>query len=326
MQLIINTRGCALRVKEGQFLVTGKDIDRKVPITKVSSIWMNKGTLLSSEAIFKSLEKDIDILFIDKKGLVRGRVWNGRFGSIASVRKNQLLFASGPAGLAWIKEALCFRLNGAISVLWSVMELESELEPQVEKAVTKIKGHIETINNLEGVSTAEVSDKLRGYEGSATKSYWQILSKLLPETYSFKKRSQHPAKDMFNSLLNYAYGILYGKVESALIKAGLDPFIGVMHRDEYNRPVLAYDFIEFARPWADYTVANLCKQGVIFPEFFEVTNGAWYLNESGKRILIQSFNDFMEEVIEMDSMERSRNSHLLIKAQKLATRIKELKS
>jgi CRISPR-associated protein Cas1 len=29
-----------------------------------------------------------------------------------------------------------------------------------------------------------------------------------------------------------------------LNKSRYDPYVGVMHRDEYNRPVLAYDVIE----------------------------------------------------------------------------------
>ena len=50
--------------------------------------------------------------------------------------------------------------------------------------------------------------------------------------------------DVANALLNYGYGLLYGKVESGLIKAGIDPYICVLHRDEYNRPVLVYNIIE----------------------------------------------------------------------------------
>ena len=71
-----------------------------------------------------------------------------------------------------------------------------------------------------------------------------------------------------------------------MIKAGIDPFLGLFHRDEYNRPVFVYDVIEIFRYWADITVINLCMQQVIFPEFFEDENGAKFLHNDGKRILI----------------------------------------
>ena len=127
---------------------------------------------------------------------------------------------------------------------------------------------------------------------------------------------------MFNCLLNYSYGILYGKVEQALIRAGVDPFIGIFHRDEYNRPVLVYDVIERFRHWADFVVSKLCRQEVIFMEFFEVEQGAFWLNEYGKRILIQSFFDYLEEVIHWQGLQRSRATHIELAAQNLASFLK----
>ena len=67
----------------------------------------------------------------------------------------------------------------------------------------------------------------------------------------------------------------------------MDPYIGVMHRDEYNRPVLVYDFIELFRHWADYVVCHLCLQQVVEDDFFEIENNQYWLNQIGKRILIR---------------------------------------
>jgi hypothetical protein len=35
-------------------------------------------------------------------------------------------------------------------------------------------------------------------------------------------------------MLNYGHGVLYSMVEKACIIAGLDPYIGVLHTDNYN--------------------------------------------------------------------------------------------
>lgn len=133
------------------------------------------------------------------------------------------------------------------------------------------------------------------------------------------------APDAFNCLLNYTYGMLYGHCESALIKAGIDPFVGVMHRDEYNRPVLVYDFIELFRAWADYVVCHLLVQEVVFDEFFdrEPTADGYWLNTTGKRILIQSFNDYLAEIVTVAGLSRSRLNHLTLEAQKLASMLKK---
>ena len=64
--------------------------------------------------------------------------------------------------------------------------------------------------------------------------------------YAFESRSRNPA-DPFNCMLNYSYGILYSNVEKACIIAGLDPYIGIMHTDNYNKKALVYDIVEMYR-------------------------------------------------------------------------------
>src|SRR5690606_13178328 len=73
----------------------------------------------------------------------------------------------------------------------------------------------------------EVAATFRGWEGTASRGYFYCISLILPEEYEFKKRMQHPAYDRFNACINYMYGILYGMIEVALIKAGIDPYMGV---------------------------------------------------------------------------------------------------
>jgi len=54
---------------------------------------------------------------------------------------------------------------------------------------------------------------LMGLEGSAGRAYFACLGQLVPEAYRFEGRSRHPARDAFNAMLNYSYGVLYSLVE-----------------------------------------------------------------------------------------------------------------
>lgn len=125
--------------------------------------------------------------------------------------------------------------------------------------------------------------------------------------------------DPANAMLNYGYGLLYGKIESALIKAGIDPYVGVMHRDDYNRPVLVYDIIELYRVWVDYVVFSLLCQSVVTDEHYSVNddNSCW-LEPLGRRVLIQSVNDYLDEVVEEKGVQRSRITQITLYAQNLA--------
>jgi len=81
----------------------------------------------------------------------------------------------------------------------------------------------------------ENRQKIMGIEGTISRIYFESISKLMPEKYKFQGRSRNPAIDEFNCLLNYAYGVLYSRVERACIIAGLDPYIGFLHTDNYNK-------------------------------------------------------------------------------------------
>lgn len=150
----------------------------------------------------------------------------------------------------------------------------TRLSAEITKKVQFLKETIIKIENLQGETLEEIRGSLQGLEGSAGKQYWEIISLLLPEKYHFKERSKNPAQNEFNCLLNYAYGVLYQEVERACVIAGLDPYIGFVHTDNYNKPSLQFDLIENYRIWADETVLGLfAKKGLIQKDwFFKFTN------------------------------------------------------
>ena len=106
----------------------------------------------------------------------------------------------------------------------------------------------------------------------------------MPEKYKFNGRSKNPAKDEFNCMLNYGYGIMYSNVERACIIAGLDPYIGIMHVDNYNRQALVFDLIEMYRVYIDKIVFKLFSTKQVKSEHFDEVEGGFYLNKSGKEI------------------------------------------
>ena len=127
----------------------------------------------------------------------------------------------------------------------TVIEQSARHMSEMRQKIMELSGSGSANGIQEGVILMdEAGPKIRAYEGQASRQYFQCVSKHMPFRFQFSGRSRHPAEDMVNALLNYAYGILYGHIESALIKSGLDPYIGFFHRDEYNRPVLTYDVIE----------------------------------------------------------------------------------
>lgn len=325
MQLILNKYGTQIKVHNGMFRIVYQKELIDVPVLKVNSLLLHRAIKLSSDVLMLALENQIEVVFMSKSGNPLGRVWSHKFGSISTIRKNQVGFTGAEEAVTWIKHMIQQKIENQQILIITLQKYDATNAIEIENAYQKLDQFIKKINKLPNTTVAAIAARLRGIEGSASRLYFSIINQNLPNMYQFKERSQHPAKDMFNAMLNYTYGMLYNHVERALIKAGVDPYLGVFHRNEYNRPVLVYDVIEKYRVWADHVVTDLCMQKVIYPDFFEVINTAYYLNESGKRIVIQSMNDYLNDIIEIKGLQRSRITHVELWAQSFAQQLKNFK-
>jgi len=322
VNLIINSYGATLQKENNLFVITTAEGKQTFPPDVVRSISINKSARITSDAILLAIKNQVEVLFVNEMGEPEGRVWSVRYGSISNIRKGQINFLYSPKCTQWVKSLIASKIDSQIALLLGIQpEKESDLKGHniFKSAINSMEDYKSKTSKIEGEFVSDIAASLRGWEGAASKKYFSCLGLFMPAYYQFAIRDRQPAKDPFNALLNYAYGILYGKVEGALIKAGIDPYIGIFHRDEYNRPALVFDFIENYRTWMDYVVFQLCTQEAIPQESFEKSEdtGAIRLLPLAKRILIQSVNDFLDEIVTMDKP-LSRLSHIESAAYKLA--------
>ena len=298
MELVLNTFGTSLSRDNEAFVITHKDGRQRIPVVGIKSIQISRGAQITSDAVMLAIENEIEILFMDKSGTPVGRVWSPKYGSISTIRKGQLNFTFTKDALAWIKEIISQKIENQQALLLMMRTEDTAIDNLRTKSISRLEDYRTKIAKLEGEIVSDVAAQLRGWEGVSSKIYFETLNYFIPEEYRFAARSQHPAMDVVNALLNYGYGLLYGKIEGALIKAGIDPYVGIMHRDDYNRPVLVYDVIEIYRIWVDYVVYSLVAQRVITDDYYSVReDGSYWLEGLGRRVLIQSMNDYLEEVI-----------------------------
>lgn len=323
MELILNTFGTSLNRDNEGFVITHKDGRQRIPVDGIKSIQISRGAQITSDAVLLAIEHEIEVLFMDKTGMPIGRIWSPKYGSISTIRKGQLNFTFSKDALIWIKEIIRQKIENQQALLLMMKSDDHTIRAKCEKSISKLDDYRNKIATIDGEIVSDVSAQLRGWEGAASKIYFETLNLYIPEQYRFETRTQHPAMDIVNSLLNYGYGILYGKIEGALIKAGIDPYIGVLHRDDYNRPVLVYDVIEVYRVWVDYVVYSLISQQIINEDYYSIReDGSYWLENLGRRVLIQSLNDYLEEIISIKGNSRSRLTQIQLYSQNLAQKFK----
>ena len=319
MELILNTFGVSLNRDNEGFVINTSEGKQRIPAVGIDSIQISRGAQITSDAVMLAIEHEIEVMFMDKTGKPIGRIWSPKYGSISTIRKGQLNFIYSHNAIDWIKEVLLKKIENQ-QALMLLFNNDDHPKTDTEKNIARLEDYRNKIRTLDG----DIAPMLRGWEGQASRIYFSTINAFLPEQFRFNIRSQHPALDITNAFLNYGYGILYGRIEGALIKAGVDPYIGVLHRDDYNRPVLVYDIIEMYRIWVDYVVYTLLAQNVITEEFYSVReDGSYWLEALGRRVLIQSLNDYMDEVITVKGVTRSRLTILSLYAQSLAQKFKE---
>jgi len=323
MELILNTFGTSLSRDNEAFLIVHKDGKQRVPAQGIKSIQISRGAQITSDAVILAIENEIEVLFMDKTGSPIGRIWSPKYGSVSTIRKGQLSFTFSHDAVDWIKGVIRQKIENQQALLLMMQPQNNVDEQRVKKAISRLEDYRTKISGINGEIVSDIAATLRGWEGVASSIYFETINLFLPQDLRFAQRSQHPATDVVNAMLNYGYGLLYARIEGALIKTGIDPYIGVMHRDDYNRPVLVYDVIELYRVWVDFVVITLVAQKVVTDEYYSVKpDGSYWLEALGRRVLIQSFNDYFEEVITQKGTTRSRGHQIFLYAQELAQTFK----
>ena len=297
MQLVINTYGASLRRKDEVFrIVSG---ERRIDLSprKIQSILVLTGCHFSSDVVELALRHHIDILLLDRAGQPFGRFWQTRMGSTAAIRRRQIEVATTAEGLEVVKGWFGAKLDHQADFLAALQRRRPETKLDFDGAIASIRERAAHVRALAGQVPA-IRDRLMGLEGAASAVYFSLLGKLPTKAFRFSARSQRPARDPVNACLNYAYGVLYGHVERACVIAGLDPHVGLVHTDGYNKPSLVFDLIEPFRVIADRTVLKLFTGRRFKQADFETTQNGVLLRPDARALLVQTLNERLDQRVD----------------------------
>ncbi|MFB3897692.1 MAG: CRISPR-associated endonuclease Cas1 [bacterium] len=337
MQLVINTPGSTLRVKEGCFYIKTPVIPRieesadpepadkqvQISVGKVQSILISTQAFLTTDAIKLAVDNNIDIIFLNQFGAPYGRVWHCRMGSTAAIRRKQLEIAETESGLQIVIEYTSRKINNQLEFIEKLLRARKEKESELTSSLSSLKGLIGQVQRIKETNTtiADKRNEIMGLEGTAGRIYFQSISALLPDRWQFTGRTRAPAKDPFNCMLNYAYGVFYSLVEKSCVIAGLDPYIGFLHTDNYGKPSLVFDLIEPYRYLADATVFYLFSGRQVKQEYFDEIPGGITLNKEGKAVLLTALNEVLDKPVRYSGRNLKPRDIIQFDCHKLANKL-----
>ncbi len=295
MLIVIDEYGVAIDRDNGRFSFQNGKAQRRIHPSRVSAIHLRKTGRLSSAAVLLAEEHDIPILIFNSKGQPQARIWSARPRKNAQIRLAQLTWTGSAASRNWIRGQLQRKLSGQAEVLNELGEANAASE------IHDLATRMTVSSNL---------NWLRRLEARAGQIYWPAWFTVLGQPPKHRKRSRRPAKDPLNALLNYGYGMLYGAVETAVLTAGLDPQLGILHRMNHGQAAFVFDAIEPYRPWVDALAAKLTQQERDWRSWFREEEGRFWFLKMGKRTFIEAWEKYFEEKVDWEGRRMRRKTHV----------------
>lgn len=284
MDLLIDTYGTRIGASGERIVLSFPNTKEKkeYPIRRVSKIAILRPASLTTHAVQLALQHDVDIVYLGAFGKPIGRFFSSEPKGLASLRKAQLEVSSNPEksfalAKAFVKGKCSNQIN---HIRYLGYQHRKDFSTELLQAQTMF-------DSIDLLPAGEKSkEQLLGIEGYIADRYFSCLRKLC----KFPGRVPQ-GRDKYNSVLNYAYGILYNEVERMCLYVGLDPYLGLYHSERYGKPALVLDLVEeFRVPIVDTAIFPLfISKETNKRKYFEKTGkGQYQLSTEGKALVVES--------------------------------------
>lgn len=296
MVLVVHEYGASVGKRGNCILVKTKSGSTELCADKVTALQLYPASSITSDAVRLCIEKDIQIVFMEYNGSSIGEVQSFSGGCAPVYKRKQLSLIENQKGVEIAKSLLISKLYGRIRFLRKLRRNKRKTDTiqMLDSAIGKIEEERARIQQCTGNCIADVRYSLQGYEGTAGRAYFEAIAGLLPEEIGFSARSRN-AEDVYNNALNYLNGILYARLKHIVYQCRLDPYIGIMHMDAYNRPTFVFDLIEGQRYICEELAFRVCSERVVTAaDMEEDSAGRKRFNKAGRQKLTASFCDTMQ--------------------------------
>jgi CRISPR-associated protein Cas1 len=324
MQIVLDTRGLQFSVRNKCFLIEAENESRIIHPSRVSSVLITAPCRISSPALVLASESEIPVIICNNCGKPEARIWSPRFFNISTLRRKQYLFSVHVKALDWAYNVILKKIDGQTNNLAFMSDRKPSIVTDIEKALREIEAQTSRIQFSENGDPLVTKKTLLFVEAFAASRYWQLIGLKLPEPWNFSNRVKKNPTDPYNASVNYLYGMLRNQVETSVLSIGLDPALGIMHRDGYKMPSLVFDLMEPFRPIVDRILIDSLLNGEFPGKILEVSGDVRLISKSGRKQLILLFNSKLKERIKFRESVTTLQNHILTEVRYLKERITDL--
>ena len=258
-ELVLAKYGVFVGFSKGKVVVKeyGK-IVKQLPMNSLSRIIILSPSInISSMLIYQCSKKKVSIDFIYKDTPYAQISY---FNAISStLYKKQLELLHSKKSLKIAKTLIKSKAKNQINLIKYYARYREDTDKEEFLKLEKILTDISKIYN--NIDNAKDNSVLMGYEGSISNLYWSAFGILIDKP-DFVRYTQN-APDAINQSINYGYGFLYHRIQSAITKTGLSPYYSFLHSEQANKPTLVFDLIEqFRQPVVDREIISIINRNM----------------------------------------------------------------
>ena len=276
--IYIDRRDMQLDYGPGQLIIRrAGEAPKSFPLSQLTGLVIKGGVQINSSLLLQLSQNGGSTLMLGGRGQPGEAVVSAFTHGDATRRLGQYhLVLDVEQALSVARNLVRLKLAGHRHVLRNAMKIRHDLRLPLltaERAIAAATRNLATAHNIE---------RLRGIEGAAAAAWFEGYQHLFADSLSFNGRNRRPPRDPVNAALSLAYTLAHHEARTALVRAGLDPMLGVLHEPSHGRDSAACDLCEVARPIVEQIVWRLFADQTLRAHDFENHNGAVLLKKAGR--------------------------------------------
>ena len=234
--LYVCEQGASIGLADNRFQIKCRDgMVKSIPAEALEVIEVFGKVQITTQCIEECLKRGVNILYYSTNGAYYGRLISTNHVNVQRQRLQAERTKDLDFRIAFSKRLIDAKIRNQIVVM---RRYARHGNYNVERSVVEMQNMYKKLENAKSI------EQVMGYEGTAAKTYFWELGRMIDPQFAFSGRTRRPPKDPFNSLISLGYSIIlnefYGKIEGK----GLNPYFGVMHSDHEKHPTLASDLME----------------------------------------------------------------------------------
>lgn len=294
--IYIFSSGRLMRRQNTLFLET-EDGKRPIPIKQVSEIYVFGELELNKRLLEFLTQNRIPMHFYNRYDYYVGTFYPREF------------LSSGHLTLKQAEHYLKYTLRMELAERFVTGSLENlrRVLGYYQRRGADLAGPIEQIRALtEAAHRASTVSELMALEGNAREVYYHAWDRILPTEFIMDKRTRRPPTSPINAMVSFLNSLLYTATLGQIYQTHLDPRIGYLHETNFRRHTLNLDVAEVFKPtFVDRLIFRLINRGQIGPKHFLREGGGVFLNDRGRKVVVQEWEGFLQTTYKHPRLKRS---------------------